>query len=57
MGREAPCGRCTAAVPPGARFCPGCGAPVTGGQAAEERKLATALFADPVGSTALAGSR
>jgi class 3 adenylate cyclase len=42
-------------VPADARFCPSCGAaqdePTTSG---EERKLATVLFADLVGSTALA---
>lgn len=38
------------------RFCAGCGAPLeeTPGPARKERKFATALFADLVGSTALA---
>ena len=47
------CGSCGASVSDDARFCPSCGAPQM--QAAgEERKLATVLFADLVGSTALA---
>jgi len=49
------CDSCGGALPEGARFCPTCGAglddrPVFG----DERKLATVLFADLVGSTALA---
>src|SRR5919204_271960 len=51
------CGRCGAAVPAGALFCPGCATPVADEQPTEERKLATVLFADLVGSTALAGSQ
>jgi class 3 adenylate cyclase len=51
------CGRCGTEVPDGGRFCPGCGAPVAAEQPADERKLATVLFADLVGSTALAGSQ
>jgi class 3 adenylate cyclase len=51
------CGRCGTAIPGGALFCPGCAAPVAGDQPTEERKLATVLFADLVGSTALAGSQ
>src|ERR671930_2607217 len=51
------CGRCGTEVPDGGRFCPGCGAPVAGERPADERKLATVLFADLVGSTALAGSQ
>src|SRR5207302_5731019 len=52
------CAQCGAAVPAGARFCPECAAPLgrTPGLA-EERKLATVLFADLVGSTELAGSQ
>src|SRR5919109_1702914 len=50
------CSRCGARVPDGARFCPGCGAKVEPERQSEERKLATVLFADLVGSTALAGS-
>ena len=43
-------------VPEGARFCPACGAPLETAAVSpgEERKLATVLFADLVGSTALA---
>ena len=49
------CSSCGAQLPDGARFCPACGAPVEVTRAAgEERKLATVLFADLVGSTALA---
>jgi class 3 adenylate cyclase/tetratricopeptide (TPR) repeat protein len=50
------CRSCSTEIPPEARFCPACGAPVDDQPAAEERKLATVLFADLVGSTALAGS-
>jgi class 3 adenylate cyclase len=49
------CGSCGVPLPAGARFCPACGAPVDHGTAAvDERKLATVLFADLVGSTARA---
>jgi class 3 adenylate cyclase/tetratricopeptide (TPR) repeat protein len=50
------CVACGAQLPEDARFCPACGAAVeaTSAAAAEERKLATVLFADLVGSTALA---
>ena len=51
------CARCGADLPDGARFCPSCGAPVEEPLRAEERKLATILFADLVGSTALAGEQ
>jgi class 3 adenylate cyclase len=52
------CSQCGAAVPADARFCPSCAAPVEPTvQPAEERKLATVLFADLVGSTELAGSQ
>jgi class 3 adenylate cyclase len=50
------CGHCGAEIPRDARFCPSCGAPVADERPTEERKLATVLFADLVGSTALAGS-
>ncbi len=50
------CGSCGAEIPGDARFCPTCGAPVAAERPAEERKLATVVFADLVGSTALAGS-
>src|SRR6266403_1537450 len=49
------CGRCGAEIPRDARFCPTCGEPVAAEGPAEERKLATVVFADLVGSTALAG--
>jgi len=49
------CAQCGAALPVGARYCPACAArvePVR--EPAEERKVATVLFADLVGSTAWA---
>ena len=49
------CGRCGAEIPGDAHFCPTCGAPVAAAPPTEERKLATVVFADLVGSTALAG--
>ncbi len=50
------CGSCGARLPAEARFCPACGTPAgETGVALEERKLATVLFADLVGSTELAG--
>jgi len=51
------CGRCGAEIPQDAHFCPRCGAPVAAGRSAEERKLATVVFADLVGSTGLADSQ
>jgi class 3 adenylate cyclase/tetratricopeptide (TPR) repeat protein len=50
----ATCASCGTDLPAEARFCPGCGAPVEpAAPAADERKLATVLFADLVGSTEL----
>jgi class 3 adenylate cyclase/tetratricopeptide (TPR) repeat protein len=46
------CRNCGAPAAPGARFCASCGAELTA-PAAEERKLATILFADVIGSTDL----
>src|ERR671937_1671185 len=46
------CTQCGTELPAGARFCPACGAPVEERPQVEERKLATVLFADLVGSTA-----
>jgi class 3 adenylate cyclase len=51
----AACTSCGAALPGGARFCPHCAAAVTELRSSEERKVATLLFADLVGSTELAG--
>ena len=52
------CPNCGQTVPAGARFCPGCGNPLSVlAEPSEERKLATVLFADLVGSTELAGSQ
>jgi class 3 adenylate cyclase len=49
------CPACGTANPEGARFCNGCGGALAGpGALRKERKVATALFADLVGSTALA---
>src|SRR5712691_12300819 len=53
----AACARCGAQLPDAARFCPACGMPTDVAPPADERKLATVLFADLVGSTALAGSQ
>jgi class 3 adenylate cyclase len=52
------CAECGAALPAAARFCPSCSASVERSPTqSEERKLATVLFADLVGSTALGGSQ
>lgn len=52
------CAECGATLPADARFCPSCAAPVLGAPPpADERKVATVLFADLVGSTELAGSQ
>src|SRR5215211_5534197 len=52
------CATCNSPLPEGARFCPTCGAPVDArpAAAADERKVATVLFADLVGSTELGGA-
>jgi class 3 adenylate cyclase/tetratricopeptide (TPR) repeat protein len=47
------CARCGAAAGDDARFCPSCGSPLES-IAGAERKLATLVFADLVGSTQLA---
>ena len=52
----ATCPRCSAPLADGARFCSTCAAPVEPEPAVKERKLATVLFADLVGSTELGGS-
>lgn len=51
------CASCGADLPPSARFCPTCASPVNAERDRSERKLATVIFADLVGSTALAGSQ
>ncbi len=51
------CARCGVELPIAARFCPACATPVEGQGGGDERKLATVLFADLVGSTELAGSQ
>jgi class 3 adenylate cyclase len=51
-------GGCTSCGNPlveGARFCPNCGAPVAAAPEERERKVATMVFADLVGSTRMAG--
>src|SRR5256714_5492406 len=48
------CPVCGRPLPPGARFCPSCGASVGGMLGTEERKMVTVLFADIVDSTGLA---
>src|SRR5438874_688975 len=56
--RMAACAQCGAELPADARFCPSCAAPVErSSEPAEERKVATVLFADLVGSTALASEQ
>src|SRR5256885_16590510 len=47
------CVRCGTSAGDDARFCPSCGAPL-GELAGAERKLATMVFADLVGSTQMA---
>lgn len=57
MSAPTRCGSCRAAPPEGARFCPECGEPLTGGvPAAESRRIVTAVFVDLVSSTVLAES-
>jgi len=52
------CPNCGQPVPADARYCPSCANPISEpAQPSEERKLATVLFADLVGSTELAGSQ
>ncbi|TML52736.1 MAG: zinc-ribbon domain-containing protein [Actinobacteria bacterium] len=53
----AACSSCGASLPPAARFCPSCGASAADEARGEERKVATVLFADLVGSTELAGQQ
>jgi class 3 adenylate cyclase len=53
----AACSQCGGAVPEQARFCPHCAAPTTPDLPTEERKIATILFADLVGSTELGASQ
>jgi len=54
----ASCTQCGVELPPDARFCPSCAAPAERQAGpAGERKVATVLFADLVGSTALGGSQ
>src|SRR5579859_1166399 len=53
------CPRCSEENPPRARFCLNCGMPLERAapdEAAEERRVVTAVFVDLVGSTALAES-
>jgi class 3 adenylate cyclase len=51
------CAACGAPLPAAARFCPACAAPVEAEPHERERKLATVIFADLVGSTELGGSQ
>jgi len=46
------CARCGSEAPDGSRFCPSCGADLTGPLPTEERKVVSILFVDIVGSTA-----
>jgi class 3 adenylate cyclase/tetratricopeptide (TPR) repeat protein len=49
------CPRCGSPLPPAARFCPRCGQPLAF-PTTEERRVVTIMFADLVGSTALAAA-
>jgi class 3 adenylate cyclase len=52
------CPNCGRSAPVAAAFCPSCGSPIAAApEQTEEKKLATVLFADLVGSTALADSQ
>src|SRR6266567_3551109 len=51
------CAACGVPLPETARFCPTCGAPQEAKPDESERKLATVVFADLVGSTELGGSQ
>jgi class 3 adenylate cyclase/tetratricopeptide (TPR) repeat protein len=51
------CSSCGIELPAGARFCPSCAEPVESDADHSERKLATMVFADLVGSTALGGDQ
>src|SRR5688500_4187999 len=53
------CAHCGSELPPAARFCPSCGEAVgtAPAHAAEERKVATVLFADLVASTELGSTQ
>src|SRR5438128_11939860 len=51
------CAACGVPLPETARFCPTCGAPREAKPDESERKLATVVFADLVGSTELGGSQ
>ena len=55
--RMPPCPRCGEENPAKARFCLACGTPLDAQGPEEERKVATVLFADLVGSTELAGEQ
>jgi class 3 adenylate cyclase/energy-coupling factor transporter ATP-binding protein EcfA2 len=49
------CSSCGIALAESARFCPNCGVPVAAAPEERERKVATMVFADLVGSTKMAG--
>jgi class 3 adenylate cyclase/tetratricopeptide (TPR) repeat protein len=58
IGVLAFCPGCGVEIPADARFCPACGVPLERRpEPGEERKLASVLFADLVGSTELAGAQ
>src|SRR5918911_2373084 len=53
---SAACRSCGAELPPGARFCAACGAPVSP-RLGDERKVVTIVFADLAASTATGSGR
>src|SRR5213592_3109710 len=57
IGAMNTCASCGAPLPDAARFCPACAAPVEAKPDQRERKLATIVFADLVGSTELGASQ
>jgi adenylate cyclase len=56
MGSARLCRACGLGLRPGARFCDGCGAPVSGDSDFAEYKQVTVMFADVVGSMRIASA-
>src|SRR5215475_11191578 len=57
LNSDVRCRMCGEVVPDSARFCPACATPLETGPPIDERKVATVLFADLVGSTQLGESQ